>query len=611
MTKNRFAFRAMVCLIVLFFGAFSSGVFADDHGNDFAEASPVVLDGDPIEGRMDAAGDIDYFKIDFAGTDPGEIQIGVSRGSPEMTPFLAVYDSTGRLIQWREGHPESSEIRIGIVPGENDFLYASVEDLEIGDAAVYRLSVETPNHSGPMWDLESVSTPEPYRFDTAKEGARTYIDRHYRIRRLSGELKNGALLRTANDDKYIRNDRHLVVDFHRTVDLYVCYDKRGASHPPAWLTSDGWTLTAETVATTDRGASPYRVFHKKVFPGEMIFGGNHAGGKKRARSNYFLIAKPSRAEVSDRKVVELIYVSNHKPYTLDTARRGSRPYIDRHYSIRRISPDLQNGILVKTANDDKYNEEEVHLVFYFHEAATVYLCYDKRGRQLPFWLQEDEWLPAFGKMKTSDRRAGPMKIFEQHVEAGSELAVGGNRAGEARGARSNYFLVIQPDERPPESNPFYSITGGVPVDRLGSGGQTDSVTEPGQWRWAEHYYGYTGIDRIRWKSDGCGRSHNYAIGWHQNDLIEYLMKFGGRYNKLILRGIADRPGPVTVAVYVDAERVATAEFDDNDNCNQDVAVEIDGIDYGTHAIAVKFVNDRYKRNRYDRNLYLDGLKVVD
>ncbi len=99
------------------------------------------------------------------------------------------------------------------------------------------------------------------------------------------------------------------------------------------------------------------------------------------------------------------------------------------------------------------------------------------------------------------------------------------------------------------------------------------------------------------------------MGWHQGDLIEYLMKFGGDYSRLILQGIADRPGPVEVEIYIDGQYMATAAWDNNDDCNQDAAVEIGGIPYGTHAIAVKFTNDYYNPSVGDRNFYLDGLLV--
>jgi PKD repeat protein len=156
-----------------------------------------------------------------------------------------------------------------------------------------------------------------------------------------------------------------------------------------------------------------------------------------------------------------------------------------------------------------------------------------------------------------------------------------------------------------------SLTGGEPTGAFGSGGQTDDITEPEIWRWSEWFYGFKGIDRIEWRTDGCGENHNYAMGWHQDDLIEYRMKFGGDFSRLVLRGIADRPGPVKLQIHVDGEFRATALWDNNNDCNQDVSVDIPGIVYGSHAIAIKFVNDSYDPNSgADRNFFLDGLIVV-
>jgi hypothetical protein len=588
-----------------------TGVAADDHGNDFETASPIGLHHGTIEGRIDAVDDIDMFKIDLADASPGEIRVGLSRWFSGMKPFLAVYDPDGSLITWRDDAKVATGLAIVIQPGEKRHLYVTVEDAGSAGTGDYHLSVDNWNPSGPLWQLVSVSTNRSYSVGTAEKGALTYIDRNYRIRDISTELKNGDLLLTANDDKYLQNSRHLELELLQSVDLYVCYDKRGASDPPEWLTSNGWMPTSATVATADRGASPYRVFHKRVDPGELILGGNQDGARNGAHSNYFLIAKPAAAETADPKVVELIYTSNDQPYQLGIARRGAHPYIDRNYSIRSISRNLDQGLLIQTANDDKYLDAEVHLVMYFHESAEVFLCYDGRGRELPFWLVEGEWQPVQETLKTFDYPASPMQVFKQHVDAETELAVGGNLAGDARGAHSNYFLIIQPDDRAGGNESANSLTGGMPREPFGSGEQTDQVTEPGQWRWAEHYYGYQGIDRIRWQQDGCGKWHNYVIGWHQNDLVEYLMKFGGPYNKLVLRGIADKPGPVELAVYIDGEPVATVELDGNDDCSQDVTVAVDHIDFGTHAVAVQFVNDRYRKNQFDRNMYLDALRVIE
>ena len=156
-----------------------------------------------------------------------------------------------------------------------------------------------------------------------------------------------------------------------------------------------------------------------------------------------------------------------------------------------------------------------------------------------------------------------------------------------------------------------SITRGYPTGSFGDGEQTSEVTEPEQWRWAELYYGFMDMDEIKQLKDSCGQDHLYAVGKHQCDLIEFLMKFGGDYNRLTLRGMAVRPGPVEMDIYIDAEYQATASWDDDNGCNQDVSVDIPGIPFGTHAIAVEFINDfSDPQQNVDRNLYLDGLLVT-
>lgn len=154
-----------------------------------------------------------------------------------------------------------------------------------------------------------------------------------------------------------------------------------------------------------------------------------------------------------------------------------------------------------------------------------------------------------------------------------------------------------------------SITHGRPTGRFGDGGQTNAITEPGTWRLAKDYYGFNGIDRIALQSY-CGEMGYYATGGSQNALIEYLMKFGGQYSRLWLRGVAVNPGPVKMEIYVDGYYKATVAWDQNNNCNQNVAVDIPGVPFGTHSIAVKFVNDYYDAARgIDRNFILYGLMV--
>jgi hypothetical protein len=49
-------------------------------------------------------------------------------------------------------------------------------------------------------------------------------------------------------------------------------------------------------AAADQGASPYRVFHKRVDSGALLLGGNQDGARNGVHSNYFLIIQPDRRE---------------------------------------------------------------------------------------------------------------------------------------------------------------------------------------------------------------------------------------------------------------------------------------------------------------------------
>jgi hypothetical protein len=145
-----------------------------------------------------------------------------------------------------------------------------------------------------------------------------------------------------------------------------------------------------------------------------------------------------------------------------------------------------------------------------------------------------------------------------------------------------------------------------------AGVQTFEVTETGVWRKAERYYGLQGIDEIWPMRDACGITRTFAVGWHQNDLAEYLMKFGGEYNRLVLRGKAARPAPVVVDILIDGEVKGRTSWTAGNDCNQDISIVIPGVDYGTHAIAVRFMNDKYDpQNKIDRNLYLEALLVPE
>jgi hypothetical protein len=157
-----------------------------------------------------------------------------------------------------------------------------------------------------------------------------------------------------------------------------------------------------------------------------------------------------------------------------------------------------------------------------------------------------------------------------------------------------------------------SVTGGSYDGDPGEGAQTDIPAPVEEWHPAAQFYGFRGIDQITYDEDACGQRHLYAIGLQEKDLIEYVMNFGGAYRYLILRGKADRPGPVELDIYIDGDYQASVEWDNDDNLNQDVVVEIPRVNYGPHAIAVEMARDDWVQGGgadQDLNLYLHSLKA--
>ncbi len=285
---------------------------------------------------------------------------------------------------------------------------------------------------GDLVEIVSVSTAEPYALSRAEKGVKAYIDRGYAITGLTPGLNGGVLVQTANDDKSLAAEDHLTLRFSKPALVYVCYDRRASTLPP-WL--QGWRPTAESISTTDSPASPMKVYWKSVTAGEEItLGGNHAGGDTGARSNYLVVIQPFP--------VEIVSVSSAEPYALSRAEKGVKAYIDRGYAITGLTPELNGGVLVQTANDDKSLAAEGHLTLRFSKPATVYVCYDKRAGTLPVWLQR--WTPAGESISTTDISASPMKVYRKSVAADDEIILGGNHAGGDTGAKSNYLVVVQP-----------------------------------------------------------------------------------------------------------------------------------------------------------------------
>jgi hypothetical protein len=142
----------------------------------------------------------------------------------------------------------------------------------------------------PAVEIVSVSTGRPYAQTEAVLNARPYIDRDSVITAVSGGLRHGVLVKTAMDDKKVSAASHLTLRLHKAATVYVAYDKR-ANKLPTWL-QYGWTLTNETISTSDPKASPYKVYRKTAAAGALLtLGGNFRGGDTGAEVNYFLVVR--------------------------------------------------------------------------------------------------------------------------------------------------------------------------------------------------------------------------------------------------------------------------------------------------------------------------------
>jgi len=171
--------------------------------------------------------------------------------------------------------------------------------------------------------------------------------------------------------------------------------------------------------------------------------------------------------------------------------------------------------------------------------------------------------------------------------------------------RDFYLSALRVTKSPP-SEIIPSFTGGTPKGTFGIGRQSNEVTDEMHWRKAENFYGFTGVDEIKQMQDACGRTNNYVVLGQTNDTVEYLMKFGGSYDHLILRVLDAPPAGVQAYIYIDGVYKASKWWYRGDGLIHDVEVEISDIPYGTHAIGVRFMNDD---GGGDRNLYLSGLLV--
>jgi len=141
--------------------------------------------------------------------------------------------------------------------------------------------------------------------------------------------------------------------------------------------------------------------------------------------------------------VEITTVASGKTYSTTSAKTGALQYTDRTYTVTALSAGLSNGVLIRQANDDKLRTGGAELKFSVNAAATVFVCYDKRGTKLPAFLNDGTWTKTTESLSTTDTAASVMVVYKKSVPAGS-VTLGGNRQSPADGAWTHYIPIVKP-----------------------------------------------------------------------------------------------------------------------------------------------------------------------
>ncbi len=135
-------------------------------------------------------------------------------------------------------------------------------------------------------------------------------------------------------------------------------------------------------------------------------------------------------------------------------------YIDRDFYVINIPEILQNCLWIRTANEDKTNQNESFLTFHLDSTAKIYVAYDNRAVSVPDWLSSNFQQTGL-TIEVSDQ-SSPLNVWSGDAEPG-DITLGGNMAAPASGANSNYVVLFDfENENPPDA--IRNQTGKIPAE---------------------------------------------------------------------------------------------------------------------------------------------------
>lgn len=134
-------------------------------------------------------------------------------------------------------------------------------------------------------------------------------------------------------------------------------------------------------------------------------------------------------------------------YTVARLAVGDEYYLDRAYTLASIPEELSGGEWIRTKNEDKDDTTDDFLTFRTRNDSVIYVAYDSRVTTLPTWLVDFE---ATTLMVGVIGDVASLKLYRKSFPAGV-IVFGGNMAGDAAGADSNYVVIAQvSDDTPPQ-----------------------------------------------------------------------------------------------------------------------------------------------------------------
>ena len=121
-----------------------SGVTDDDHGDTSATATPILFTNIDVDGRMDRAGDSDWFEILSPMT--ATIVVRVSGLAFGMQPQLRLLDADGAELarQTLDDTSPDGYVWLSLPVTAEDVIYAEVTDTDGNAGGVYQISAGSP-----------------------------------------------------------------------------------------------------------------------------------------------------------------------------------------------------------------------------------------------------------------------------------------------------------------------------------------------------------------------------------------------------------------------------------------------------------------------------------